>query len=746
MVEEHAENTYKDSATIFLAALLFVTIALGLTYTGELSRWDRLFFNSLSSTFPGFFTNDIVIPSVYKADRLRPFKQAVPIEPLDMKLRFLLTAFFILLPFYYFPRLRPNRAIQVTLILLLSIVLLSAFLLFKARIWYTPVPALLLISVSYLLWTWRRLNTMVRRLDREKKQTDITLQSIHDAVITTSAAGEIQYMNSVAEKLTGYHLTEAKELALGQVLPIMFEQLDSDLAEIIGRCLMEKTIIEVKDTGIMVDCMGEEHAVKISVGPFHDKSGRPRGVVLGMSDVTETKQALRQIAYQATHDTLTGLPNRSMLLDRLQHAITQSRRSGYAIAVLFINLDSFKKVNDRLGHYGGNHLIEAVGSRLQSCCRDGDTVACLGGDEFVVLLENMQDSKVAAAVASKLIKFLELPYRIDRQELFVTSSIGISVFPKDGNDAETLLKNSSTAMYRSKQTGRNTFCFFSRQMDRVIHERLALEKKLRYALDNNEFELFYQPQIRLQDGKIAGVEALLRWYTPESGSIPPEKFIPVAEKCGLIFAIGQWVIEKAYTQALIWKNQSLPDIRMAVNISPGQFSHPETPNLLNKIAEKTRKNNINIELELTENMIMEDMNRAASILRNFKKYGGKVAIDDFGTGYSSLSYLKQLPIDTLKIESSFVHDIAIVSKDMALAGAIITMAHGLGLTVIAEGVETQAQVNVLKKLQCDIIQGHIFARPMSAQEITELMMSTPVLKHPVTSGLNNQSKATKILS
>ncbi len=662
------------------------------------------------------------------ANLLDTLKQGVAIEPVTIQFQFFLTAFFILLPFYYYPRLKPSKAIPVTLLLLLSVVATSFLLLTQARLWYGPAPALLLICILYLLWTWRRLEYMVKQLYKEKKYAEVTLNSIGDGVITIDNTGRIQYMNPVAESLTGYRSIEAKNRTLGKVLPIMFEHMDRDLADIVDWCLREKQITQLSETGVMVDRMGDEHTVRLTAGPIHDEAGRAQGVVLGIGDITETKHALQQIAYQATHDTLTGLPNRSMLIDRLRHAITQARRSGRYIALLFIDLDFFKKVNDRLGHHGGNRLLETVGSRLLSSCRDGDTVARIGGNEFVVLLENLKHSKMAASVASKVLKLIELPYHVDGQEVFVTGSIGISLFPKDGDDAQTLLKSGETAMQRSKETGRNTFRFFSLQMHTRIHERLDLEKRLRLALKNNELQLYYQPQIRLKDGKITGVEALIRWKTKDSGFIPPEKFISVAEECGLIVPIGKQVLETALNQAQKWQDEGIDPLRMAVNISPRQFSHKDIPAQLNRIADQTRKKNIRIELEITENMIMEDINRATAILRNFREHGGKVAIDDFGTGYSSLAYLKQFPVDKLKIDSSFIRDIANSKKDISLCGAIISMAHGLGLTVVAEGVESRAQVTILKKLHCDEIQGYLFSHPLPANEITSLVKKTPVVR------------------
>jgi len=622
-------------------------------------------------------------------------------------------------------RFSPSRLMVAAFGALTVLVIGGTTLLAMERVWYAPFPAVLLVICAWLLWDWHRISSLNRELRTTEERTDIILHAVREGVIITSGSGNIITMNQVAEKLTGYRLADARNTALGRVLTVTIEGAEQDLAEIISRCLLEKKVIRLSKSATLIDSMGDEHLIRISAGPVYDAGGRPQSVVITFNDMTESRRALQQIAYHATHDTLTGLPNRSVLIDRLQHAVTQARRSGKTIGVLTINLDFFKKVTDQVGHYGGNNLLKAVGSRLLSCCRDGDTVARIGGDEFVVLLENLRDPKVAAAVADKLLTFLELPFRLDNSEHHITSSIGISVFPQDGNDAETLLQNSAKAVRRSKLSGRNTLSYYSRELNRDLRERMDLEKKLRYAFDHGEFELFYQPQVCLKDGKITRVVALLRWKSPGEGYIAPEKFIPVAKQCGLILPMGHWILETACSQAIAWKQKGLPNITMAVNICSCELFHEDIPDLLGRITAKMRQHRIKIELEIHENMILEDLDQATALFAEFRKLGGRVAIADFGTGSSSLTDLKSLPVDTLKISPSLIRKIDSDQKDKSLTMTVISMAHGLGLKVVAQGVEQYSQVEILRNLRCDMIQGKIFSGPMQAGDITRLLRSAP---------------------
>jgi diguanylate cyclase (GGDEF)-like protein len=438
-------------------------------------------------------------------------------------------------------------------------------------------------------------------------------------------------------------------------------------------------------------------------------------------DVTETRRLTSQLAYQANHDALTRLPNRTLLQDRLGHALVRAQRSHQQLAVLFIDLDHFKRINDSLGHAAGDSLLRVVAERLQTCVREEDTVARLGGDEFVILLEDLPHGELATRVACQVLQALSPPFRVAGHEFFITSSIGISVFPKDGEDVQTLLKQADTAMYRAKEQGRNTFQFYTAALNVAILARLSLEHDLRYALARAQLRVHYQPQVDLERNQVMGVEALLRWQHPQRGLVLPSEFIPLAEDTGLILPIGEWALRTACAQGKAWQDQGLGPLRVAVNLSARQFLQAE---LLGLIAETLRESGLPpacLELEITESLLMRDIDGAISTLGALKAMGVQLAIDDFGTGYSSLSYLKRFPLDRLKIDRSFVRDITTGADDAAIALAVIAMAHSMRLQVIAEGVETATQLAVLQSGGCQQMQGFYFGYPLAAQAITKLL-------------------------
>ncbi len=668
------------------------------------------------------------------ANLLDTLKQQAAIVPMDKQLQLVLTTFFILLPFVYFPRLKPAITIPLTLGLLLSIVVLSFILLNTARLWYAPAPALLLVTAGYLFYTWGCLKTMVNQLYRVKEQAKVTLNSIGEGVITTDNTGRIRYINPVAETLTGYRDAEAKNLTLGKILPIMFEHMDRDLADIVERCIQEKKIIQPPETGIMVNRLGDEHTVRISVGPLHDRRGTPRGVIISVSDVTESDFALQQIAYQASHDALTGLANRTMLIERMQHAISQARRSKRYLALLLIDLDDFKQINSRFGYNGGDLVLETIADRLLSSCRDGDTVARIGGNEFAVFLENLQHSKLAATVASKLLALINQPCRLEEGSVSVNGSIGISLFPKDGEDPKILLKNSNIALHRCKENGGGSFRFFSLHMHTRIRERMTMEKNLARALEDDELQVRYQPRIRLRDGKITGVEALVLWHSEEMGLVPAETFLPVAEECDLGRAIGSKLLATALDQAATWQQEGIAPLTVHIPLLPCLFFDEEVVEKFRETALLARNRGISLELEIPEDALMKDIERSIALLTKFRKEGGRVAIDAFGAGHSSLASIKQFPVCSLKIDPAITLDLAADSKNRALTAAIISMAHGFDLRVVAGGVTTAAQASILKKLQCDEIQGFPYPDPRTPEEIIRLIGDTPSSPHMLRPG------------
>jgi diguanylate cyclase (GGDEF)-like protein len=429
-----------------------------------------------------------------------------------------------------------------------------------------------------------------------------------------------------------------------------------------------------------------------------------------------------EMEHLAYHDALTGLPNRPLFMDRLILALAQSSRSNQKLAVFFLDLDRFKDINDSLGHSTGDGLLKAVAERIRRCIREGDTVARFGGDEFTLLIPKIDHVEDAAKIAQKILETLKIPFSIQDHELFVTTSIGISVHPGDGSDPETLVRNADTAMYRAKDQGRDNYQLYAPAMNARALERLALENMLRKALSHRELVLHYQPVADMKTKGVVGVEALIRWRHPEMGLVSPAHFIPVAETSGLIIPIGDWVLRTACRQTKLWQKRIDPDLTVAVNLSARQFQQPNLTEEIAEVLEETGLDAKYLELEITESNAMQNAENTIYTLRELKALGVRIAMDDFGTGYSSLSYLKRFPIDTLKLDQSFVREITTDASDAAIATAVIAMAHSLDLRVIGEGVETEEQFAFLKKQKCDYIQGYLFSPPQAAEALEAYLL------------------------
>jgi diguanylate cyclase (GGDEF)-like protein len=428
-----------------------------------------------------------------------------------------------------------------------------------------------------------------------------------------------------------------------------------------------------------------------------------------------------RVEYLAYHDGLTGLPNRSMFSKLLSQSISEAHRYGRHLAVAFLDLDRFKQINDTLGHEAGDQLLQEVATRLKGCVRESDTVARLGGDEFVVLLPQMEDEKHAALVAQKILAAAAKPFTLVGQEFRVTASIGISTYPQDGLDEQTLTKNADIAMYQAKAEGRNNFQFYSDKINANSLERLALESSLRHALERNEFRLHYQAKRDIASGKITGMEALLRWQHPDLGIVAPMQFIPVAEETGLIVPIGKWVLKTVCLQSVAWRNQGLPPLSIAVNLTPRQFCDEQLLSDITLILAETGMDPRLLEIEMTESLMIHDVENTLRILTRLKALGLRIAVDDFGSGYSSLAMLQRFPLDTIKIDRSLMRDIVGTAEDTGLADAIIAMGKSLSLTVVAQGVETREQAEHLRLHACDELQGFYFKRPLPVDEFTQLL-------------------------
>ncbi|WP_170304190.1 EAL domain-containing protein [Duganella radicis] len=465
---------------------------------------------------------------------------------------------------------------------------------------------------------------------------------------------------------------------------------------------------------------GSDVWVKVTLSAMRPGADQP-SLVAVIEDISQRKQFEDELMHVASHDALTGLANRMLLLDHIGQAIAQARRHQHHIALLFLDLDRFKTINDSLGHDAGDRVIVEVGRRLRQAVRAVDTVARLGGDEFVVLLADLPQERIAATMAQQILAVLFEPMLIHGHELAPASSIGISIYPKDGEDAKTLLKNADAAMYQAKSMGRGDYQFYNSEMNASTLHRLTLESGLRHAVERDELQLTYQPQVELVSGRIVGVEVLLRWHPEQQRLVMPDVFIPIAEETGLIVPIGEWVLRTACSQLVAWRQAGLPDVRIAVNLSARQFRQPGLDDMVSRVLADTGCHAGCLELEITETVLMERPDSAAQALQRLSDMGVRLAIDDFGTGYSSLSYLKRFPIHALKIDRSFVRDIPYDADDAAIAGAVVAVAHSMGLSVVAEGVETLAQCEFLRGLHCDHAQGYYFSQPLNAAALASLL-------------------------
>ena len=470
---------------------------------------------------------------------------------------------------------------------------------------------------------------------------------------------------------------------------------------------------------------GKRRHICVSGEPLFDADGRFDGYRGVSRDITARKEAEARIEYLASHDSLTGLPNRVMFSELLNHVLAASQRNQRKFAVLFIDLDRFKFINDSLGHEAGDTLLREVARRLKDNLRASDIVARLGGDEFVMLLQDLRGVEQAGRIARKLLSAVIKPIEIQGQECRVTASIGISVFPDDAQDETALMTHADIAMYHAKEEGKNNFQFYDGRLETLSLERLTLESRLRRAIERDELSLHYQAKLDLASNSIAGVEALLRWNNAELGSVSPAKFIPVAEETGLILSIGKWVLRRACEQSMVWQRAGLPPVRVSVNLSPRQLGDPELLQEVRAVLADTGLTPDLLELEVTESSVMHNVERALEVLGALKGMGVRLAIDDFGTGYSSLAQLKRFPIDTLKVDRSFIRELPADSEDKAIAEAIIAMGKTLSLTVVAEGVETPEQKAFLRERACDQMQGYHFSKPIAADEFAELLRTHP---------------------
>jgi diguanylate cyclase (GGDEF)-like protein/PAS domain S-box-containing protein len=555
----------------------------------------------------------------------------------------------------------------------------------------------------------------------EKERAQVTLDCIGDAVISTDIAGNVAFLNLVAEQMTGWSLKEAAGRPIGEVLRIVNADTRKAIENLMAKTARQDRKGNLPGNSVLIRRDGSEIYIEDSVAPIHNHGGQVVGSVTVFRDVSEARGMAEQIAHAAEHDLLTGLPNRLLLNDRIGQAIALAKRHGGQVGVLFLDLDGFKHVNDSLGHPMGDRLLQAIGKRLLECVRAPDTVSRQGGDEFIVLLQEIKSSEDVAIAAKRLLKSVAETYSMGEHDLHITTSIGVSLYPDDGVDAETLIKNADTAMYQAKENGRQSYRFFKSEMNVKAVERQSIEEDLRRALERNEFTLHYQPKVNIKTGVITGAEALIRWTHPTRGSVPPMMFIPIAEDSGLILPIGAWVMREACRQARAWIDAGLPPMAMAVNVSAIEFRNE---GFLEDLFATIRDAGISpnsLELEVTERVLMKQSELAESVLKKLRESGVQVSVDDFGTGYSSLSYLQQFPLDALKIDQSFVRRITANPDETSIVSAIIRMGQSLNLRVIAEGVETVEDLEFLQAHDCDEAQGYYFSRPVPPEQFATLL-------------------------
>ena len=564
----------------------------------------------------------------------------------------------------------------------------------------------------------RKMNEEI--LTNEKDRAQATLDCIADALICTDMSGNITFLNPIASSMTGWPLAEAVGRPLTEAFRIVDPATRKPILDPMAKAASEDLTGKLPLDCVLIHRDGHEAFIEDSVAPIHDSEGRVTGAVIVFRDVSVARAQSEQMIHLAEHDSLTGLPNRLLFCDRVGQAISLARRHGGRTAVLFLDLDGFKRINDSLGHAAGDEFLKSMAKRLLNCVRTPDTVSRQGGDEFVLLLQDVREPVDAAVTARRVLQAVSEVRLADHPELHVTASVGISVFPDDGLDAETLIRNADAAMYQAKKNGCQGCQFYSQELKVCTIERQFTREDLRCALEQNELTLHYQPKVDLKTGTITGAEALSRWIHPTRGMVPPGQFIPIAEESGLILPIGAWVFGEACTQARAWADAGRHAKTMAVNVSGAQFQSRDFLDGLFEILSKTGLDPGLLELDVTERVLMSDPERAVLLLKTLRDRGVQVSADNFGTGNSSLSSMQKLPLNALKIDRSFVRQITTVPGGTAAVEAFIDMARSLHLRVIAQGVETSEDLEFLWEHDCDEAQGNFFSQPVPPDQLTKL--------------------------
>lgn len=563
-----------------------------------------------------------------------------------------------------------------------------------------------------------RLNQDVERQEQDAAQIrklSMAIEQSPSSVLICDRQWHIEFVNHKFSQLTGHQASDIKGKHPGMLTDEAFAQREN-------KQLWQNIRLQVQRVGVWqgevnsIRKSGERFWEQVVVTPIKDSENKVTHYLILGEDISIRKRYEQQLLRQANYDILTGLPNRMLALDRLKLALAQARRENMLVGVMFLDLDNFKHINDTMGHDAGDNLLIEAARRISSCLRGTSTVARLGGDEFLVILPGLAGPESTEQVADRILHTFAPPYLVGGQEVFVTTSIGIAIYPTDSDNSGTLLQHADAAMYQAKSKGKSAYERFAPEMKEVSHERLQIESRLRRALELNEFELYYQPIVETASGLLTGAEALIRWNSPAMGKVMPDKFIPLAEETGLITPIGQWVLVEACSAAVRWEKSTGHKLNIAVNVSPRQFRDPGFVEAVMNAIQDSGLEPWQLELEITERLILDNTIETADILRRLDHEGVRLSVDDFGTGFSALSYLKSYPFDTLKIDKSFVRDVMTEKDDASLVKAIINMAHSLGLKVIAEGVEEEAQTHFLTQEGCDYAQGYFYSRPAPESE------------------------------
>lgn len=583
------------------------------------------------------------------------------------------------------------------------------------------ITIFLIVLLIHIKNLKRKVSKAYGELKKRHKWLEVTILSIGEAIIATDEKGIVTFSNYEAQKLFSLSEEQFMNKNFDDILYSLRDQDGKSRNVSLDVVLNKGSKLEFESVSIIVSKDGKEYFISGNITPIWNEVDEIVGTVSAIKDITELKRNEKKIYNMEYFDSITGLPNKMLFLDRLNVGLANARRSCTKLAVIVLDLDNFKTINDTLSHAFGDRILMQIAEKIKGLLREADTVARFGGDEFIILQPGLKDITDITRVADRIIESFRSPWILEGREYYITASMGIAIYPNDGLDESTLVKNADIAMYRAKDKGKNNYEMFMESMNRKIIDKLNLENALRHAIEKEDFVLYYQPQIDIVTGEIISVEALIRWNREGVGLVQPLEFIPVAEESSLIIPLGEWVLKTACKQNVKWISSGFKPLLMAVNLSAKQFQQRDLVEMIDRILHETGMEPTLLELEITESTAMQDIDFTIEVLKRLREKGIRISLDDFGTGYSSLNYLKILPLDTLKIDKSFIHDIALNPNEEAIAKSVIGIAHKMNLMVVAEGVETNDQLEFLKVHMCDKVQGYLLSKPLPSDQIVEIL-------------------------